>query len=413
MERARCINLDWLEVDAIEPIEGLDANYFRNRGLPVDERDYGTRVYSQMFTILDADGFPYIEVRRAPKTSVLDPQDVHLRLTNRTCYFDDAADRMRRFLDEHGYIFMRIARVDICMDFEKFDKGDDPKRFLMRYISGKYSKINQSNLHGHGTDQWSGRDWNSISWGSPTSDVGTKMYDKTLELLDTTTGAYKKPYIRQAWQVCGLVDNWQDCTKTDAEGHTYTPRIWRVEFSIRSSVRNWFLINRDGRAKDKQSIRNDLSMYDSREKLLMMFASLARHYFHFKHYEEGKRKDRCDDKVLFVWHEQEQTYKVAKIASDHKPVKPLLSLLSKIRNYRESHFDHDTRRACDTLIKAISDEEQRFEAGSQFTRNEIKALQLAVSLRSAGDNTDVTILLRNIKALLRLNDSSAPYISED
>ena len=408
----RCVNLDWLEIDCCEPSTGLDANYFRSQGFAVDEREYGTRVFAEMFTILDEHGIPYIEIRRRPKTIILDPRDVHLRLCNRSCYYDDAALRMLHFADRFGYIIMRIVRVDICLDFEKFDRGDDPKRFLLRYLSGKYSKINQANIHGHGRDRWDGRDWNSISWGSPTSDIGTKMYDKTMELYDETSGAYRKPYIRQAWHECGLVDDWQACTKTDADGNTYTPRIWRVEFSIRSSVKNWFVINRDGKAGDKQSIRNNLSMYQDRDRLLVIFASLARHYFRFKYYEEGQRKDRCQDKQLFVWHDTEITYKIAKLATNRKPTKPLTSLLSKIRYYRESHFDKETRQACDLLIKVITDETARIDAGCDFTREEIRALRLALSLKAGGDSTDATILLRNIKALLRLNDDTAPFIDQ-
>ena len=110
----RCVNLDWLEIDCCEPSAGLDANYFRSQGFAVDEREYGTRVFAQMFTILDEHGIPYIEIRRKPKTIILDPRDVHLRLCNRTCYYDDAALQMQHFADRFGYIIMRIVRVDIC-----------------------------------------------------------------------------------------------------------------------------------------------------------------------------------------------------------------------------------------------------------------------------------------------------------
>lgn len=405
----RCVNLDWLEVDVLEPAADHDADYFRSRGYIVDEREYGTRVYSQMFTLLDEHGIPFIEVRRAPKTSILSVKDSHLRLCNRTCYFDNAAQLMRDFIALHDYAFVRIVRADICLDFERFDKGDDPMAFLQRYIGGRYSKINQSNIHGHGTDQWSGRVWNSVSWGSPQSDIGTKMYDKTLELHDPISGAYRKPYIRQAWHACGLVDDWQKCTKTDADGHVYTPRIWRVEFSIRSSVRSWFMILRDGKAKNKQSIRNTLDMYDSRDKLLALFASLSQHYFRFKHYEEGQRKDRCRDKVLFDWKDTQVVYKVEKVATDKKPDKPLQSLLSKIRMYRESHVQEDVTAACNTIIRTIEDEYMRHEAGAHFTHEELVALRMALSLKAGGDNTDAAILLRNIKALLKLNDKTAPF----
>ena len=71
----RCINLDWLEVFCLEPDphQPLDANYYRAQGFFVEERDYGTRIYHEMFTVL-IDGQPFIEVRRRPKTPSCYPQ---------------------------------------------------------------------------------------------------------------------------------------------------------------------------------------------------------------------------------------------------------------------------------------------------------------------------------------------------
>lgn len=64
----RCINLDWLEVSCEESARNFPCNaeYFREQGYFVKEREYGTRVWSQVFTLEDADGHPWIEVRRCP-----------------------------------------------------------------------------------------------------------------------------------------------------------------------------------------------------------------------------------------------------------------------------------------------------------------------------------------------------------
>ena len=43
----------------------------------------------------------------------------------------------------YGYEIHHIARVDICMDFEKFDYGDLPRDFMRRFMENRYSKINQ------------------------------------------------------------------------------------------------------------------------------------------------------------------------------------------------------------------------------------------------------------------------------
>lgn len=402
----RCINLDWFEIDALEPPEGRPFQYFLEKKIFGFQRDYGTRVYREMFTLDGTDGQPLLEIRRKPVSDILDPRDCHIRLVNRTCYFTDAVTLLGTFLRVHGYEFQRIHRVDICLDFEKFDSDDNPQSFINRYIAGAYSKINQSNITSHGTDQFDGRKWNSLSWGSPTSDISTKMYDKTMELYDPTTKSYKKPYIRQAWQECGLIDDWQKVTATDKEGKTYTPRIWRIEFSIRSSVKRWFLINRNGNSKEKQSIRNTMECYDSREKLITLFASLTQHYFHFKHFEPNKTKYQCKDKELFCWQDQQSVYKVEKVVSANLADRPLNTLLAKIREYKAQHLSREVHDACNVLINAMSDEVLRYEAGHHFTLEELTALRLAMAAKTRGYDKDVTLLMREIKELLNINDQT-------
>ena len=59
----------------------MDADYFRRGLYQVIERDYGTKVWGQMFTIYGDDGERLVEVRRAPKSTtenggigILDPR---------------------------------------------------------------------------------------------------------------------------------------------------------------------------------------------------------------------------------------------------------------------------------------------------------------------------------------------------
>ena len=53
-------------------------------------------------------------------------------------------------------------------------------------------------------------------------------------LYDAASGTYRKPHIRYAWLKCGLIDDFHKVMKQGKDGW-YTPQIWRVEFSIRSS----------------------------------------------------------------------------------------------------------------------------------------------------------------------------------
>lgn len=429
----RCCNLDWLEVHALEPpSDPRDPPYFRSCGLLVNERGYGTRVYREMFTVSDPQGNPFIEVRRDPYSTgykgLHAAEECHLRLVNAACYYDNAADLLRQFMQTHGYQFNRISRVDICLDFEYFDRGDNPADFVRRYFKQKYAKINQGNITAHGSDTWNGQDWNSLSWGAPSSPIGTKLYNKTLELYDPTTDTYRKPHIRYSWFLCGLIDDFHNVTKTRTDGTTYTPQIWRVEFSIRSSVKNWTTIELNGKHRAYQSIRNTLDMYDSRDKLLLLFASLSNHYFHFKYvmklYDfwktgstEGRaiRKDRCPDKVLFDFGENELTYKVGRndtvklIGDGRTEYRPIDKFLQKVREYQRTHSAQEIHDACQVLIRSIEGETLRTDLRNPWSYQDLIALRQALSLKADGNRTDVAVLMREIKHLLNINDQTAIF----
>lgn len=415
----RCVNLDWLEVHALEPQEPRDANYFRALGWHVIERDYGTRVYKEMFTIYFPDGEPFLEVRRAPASNssseaakFFEPYSCHLRLHNRTCYIksvnpEDAKDNctaatlLAQFMQQYGYTFRRIARVDVCLDFEKFDSGDDPQRFLYRYLNGRYSKINQGNISAHGKDLWDGRAWNSISWGSLNSQIGTKLYNKTLEIKECRD----KPYIRQAWASAGLVEDMTTLLRHNSEGHQYKPSIWRVEFSIRSSVKKWFVIEHDNLGnKCKRSKHNRLEDYATDSQLLTLFASLADHYFHFKYFEEGQRKDRCKDKELFKFGSLEHFYKVEKVATSKPTSSALLALKNRLEGYRMTHYDVATNDAISVILQAIADEIKRDNKTQPYTDNELILFRRLISYRVHGTNRPVSEDMAFIQTLLELED---------
>ncbi|MGD7646410.1 hypothetical protein, partial [Ralstonia pseudosolanacearum] len=80
---------------------------FRERGCEVLEREYGTRIYREMFVIYGSDGLPAIEVRRNPASSGLngihDAEETHIRLVNRMCYYDDAAESLAKWLKSYDY----------------------------------------------------------------------------------------------------------------------------------------------------------------------------------------------------------------------------------------------------------------------------------------------------------------------
>lgn len=393
----RCVNIDWLEVYCLES-EPRPAAFFLEDGWAVRVRDYGTRIYREMFTLLENNtGEPLIEVRRAPalssKTQVLDPRACHIRLCNRTCYFDNAAKLLADFINKYGFVFQRISRIDLCMDFERFDSGDDPQKFLVRYLKKKYRKINQGNIRLVGEDLWDGQLWNSVSWGSKQSMISTKLYNKTLELQQVKD----KPYIRVAWTIAGLVDDFITLKKTkvvkdkdtgESKTVQYNPTIWRLEFSISSSVKRWFVIEDvRGEKKKLRSIHHTLDCYFTKQQIFDVFASLADHYFHFKtdvrdSHGNFMRKDRCPDKELFRFQEQAQFFKIdITAASEPKQVQVLESLRLKLEQYKLAHIEKAVQEACDVLIDDILKEQIRNTASQPWNMSELTLLRQLVAYR--------------------------------
>lgn len=404
----RCVNLDWLEVHCREPeLSPRDLYYYKACGFVVHDRGYGTRVYKEMFTIEGVDGENLLEVRRNPASQGLigihDANECHIRLCNRTCYFNNAAEFLDGFLKQHGYFDIRISRVDICLDFVIFDEGDSPQTFVKRYLRHKYAKINQGNISSHGADTWHGQIWNSLAWGSKSSPITTKMYNKTLELYDPKLDRYKKPYIREAWKCCGLIDDVQRVTKDGV-----LVDVWRVEFSIRSSKINWVPIEIDGISKNYQSIRNQLSTYMGRDRLLVMFASLARHYFRFKKFKPDVRKDRCEDKRLFDFSSNELVYKLERpstaLGSGESFVSRYHRLLEHLKAYSLTHTGADIHKACDTLIAAIIEEDQRADLVHAWDNEELKLLRTLVMVRTHNKELTYEAALTEVKKLLGITD---------
>lgn len=411
----RCVNIDWLEVYAHEPqTEPRDHVYYMSRGYSVEVRPYGTRVYREMFTIIDNHGQGLIEVRRDPASQGLqgihDSNACHIRLCNRTCYFDKASVFLSDFLKTHSYTDIRISRIDLCLDFERFDKGDNPSSFVRRYFRHRYAKINQGRITSHGEDLWLGQEWNSLSWGSKTSPVSTKMYDKTMELYDQKSDTFKKPYIRESWFYAGLIDDIQRVTKNNKP-----VRIWRVEFSIRSSVKGWVKLELNGDEKQIQSIRNDLDVYKDRQHILTIFASLARHYFRFKKFESGKRKDRCEDKVLFDFTATDKVYKIGKnevmLGDNHSFKSRFQRLIDKLKEFQLSHKRPELYNACQVIIDEIATETEKQDLSNPFDPEELFTLRELVRLRTADKNMTYDAAMEEIRKMLKINTNTLPKIT--
>lgn len=409
---ARCVNLDWLEVSCDEDysLYPCNADFFREQGFFVHERDYGTRVWGEVFTIEDQDGHDWIEIRRAPPSGNsefkgLTEYSCRLRVVNAQLYVKDCTQRLLAFLVRFNYTFKRIFRIDIAYDFEKFDYGDQPARFARRYIERKFRKINQCKLRVIGDDNWTDFDWESLSWGSQTSMVSTKMYNKSKELK---TVSKQKTWIPMSWFENGLIDDPINRTKRREDGTIYEPEIWRIEFSMKSKADRWLVIeNQGGKHVKKTAIPHTPDMFDSPDKLWQRFQDLAYHYFRFKIAEYNderdkdgnlvpKRKDLCADKRLFRFDTDREFHQLDMCVSGGKPDADDEILLRRLRNYRNKSADTKVRTACDVLIEALETSDLRRYTSKQVWA-ETQALQELLRRRMKMTEKDAIETLEQVK----------------
>lgn len=304
--KLRVINVDWLEVYVSESI-GIDytPDGFRNRGWYVVERGYGTKTMEQVFTLCDMAGLPFVEIRRCPRTTretnskaIYYLGDAYLRLVNEYCYRDDAVDCLIYFMEREHFQYKRIYRLDIALDFIRFDNLDYPQQVARRIVTHKYAKVNQLERQVVSSDLWTGSVDHSFRWGRAGSMVVTRFYNKTKEVREA---GLKKHYIIAQWLKAGYIDNPLSLTKNGSE-----VAVWRIEFEIKSSAKGYVQVDeKDSGDGQKYWLEHNLDIYATPRGLINAFANLLPYYFRFKIYKEGVRKSRCPDKVLFTFSKDE------------------------------------------------------------------------------------------------------------
>ena len=347
----RCVNIDWLEVFCKQQVP-LTADRLKADGWHIEMREYGTPQYREMFTVY-ADSsklHPLYEIRRNPYSikqngGIFEASDCHIRLSNYECYRPRCVARMQDFFLKYGLVPKSISRIDICLDVLRCDDGTDMGDFIHDYILEKYYKVhiakisphgpevNGSFFNAHGREAMYKREYNSIKWGSPSSAISVKIYNKTQEMAEVKN----KTYIMDQWKAAGLVDRADIDEATRLQKARYEiakltkglrfakdkdsirqklneqklkaqfikenlKKVWRIEFSWKSAIKGFVrTIDHDDDGNDKEVMYAlNLDNIQDRKQLLFTFMTLAKRYLNFKVVEmtrkgTPKRKDRCKD----------------------------------------------------------------------------------------------------------------------
>ena len=126
----------------------------------------------------------------------------------------------------------------------------------------------------------------------------------------------------------------------------------------------------------------------------------------------GKRKDLCPDRRLFNWQTSQTTYSIDRtsLPSSRTPSPQLLMLIKHLKNYLNESPSYKLRGLIMELLKVLQELQLKEELEHPWKPDELLALQETMARRSRGiTDATYTVILEEVKALLRLNDKTAIF----
>lgn len=274
------IAVDWLQLflhDKNEPCENLAEKYNRFNDYEFEKKDYSSRQFREVWIVYNIDGDEYATIQRSPFSSVISKDGAIIKLANRELYKKDYVQTVLRFLDRYGFAFKCISRLDVCFDSTVLHKGLTHKKLIDGILKGKYLKNNQGHASWNFGVQSSANkplECESCSFGSGSSPVKTKMYNKSKEMREVKD----KPYIRELWAENGI---------------DTTIDVWRIEISIKADMTNVVHLST---GETFRLSTEHLKLYSEVQDI---FYTYAQKYFQFKVNDGKANKSRMPTLQLF------------------------------------------------------------------------------------------------------------------
>lgn len=257
-----CIAVDWLQIFVILPPNWKATE---NDKFSIKKEDYQTRHFKSIFTI-SKDKKEIAVLACHPHSNILQTNGGLLKIINKQLYQEDLFDFVTSLLEDLEFTFRSISRLDIAMDFNRFQKNLNPEKFIENFMNKKYLKVGRAK----GSTQFEVNkeiSYTGLSFGCETSDVKYYLYNKSNEMQQVKL----KPWIVEHWQANGYEDG---------------EIVWRLEFSLKLSTKGF------GDAKTGVMLSTkelDIIKEDNVNKL---YELVFNHYFKFVYAAEKSRKDR-------------------------------------------------------------------------------------------------------------------------
>lgn len=274
------ISIDWLQLylhDSNEPNINLGIRYNLLQNYEFELLPYSSRQFKQVWNVYDMDGDLYAVIQRQPFSNIISRDGAIIKLANRELYKSNMTEKLMLFLSRYGFTIKSISRLDVCFDSTRLHGQLTHKKLIHGVQQGRYLKNNQ------GQAKWNFEvitasnkplECNSCSFGSASSPVKAKMYNKTKEMNEVKD----KPYIREIWVLNGL--------DTECD-------VWRIEISIKADMTNVVKLSTG------ETFRLSLELLKQQSDIQDIFYTYAQKYFAFKINDGKANKSRMKDLQIF------------------------------------------------------------------------------------------------------------------
>lgn len=318
------ISCDWLSFTG-HLTNSKDGNHYpvTNGKYTTSYEEKGTAVY-KCYQKYYKNNLLYFTVLYSPRASFIPNYSCQVKLDNHILYSDELETTLKDIF-ECGIIFHCLTRLDLCIDFIRFDNNMSPSKFIELIMKNKIFKLRKGDGYtfykSHHDIEFTG-----ISFGKKSSICHWRLYNKSLELREVKD----KYYIRQLW-----INNGYNESEDD---------VWRLEVELKDISTINLSYN------DISNVFDDIFRVVTGVHYYFIFNYFLERTFRFKYKDKNKNISRCKD-VKFFNHQPNiyKRYKLNGFSRNNKQKSTISGLVELIgNNYLRQCEDID--KVIDTLI---------------------------------------------------------------
>ncbi len=219
------LSVDWLSLYVEDlPNHNLeDYNYLTDGRFKFEKQVHGTQSYSELYMVFDVheNRTLFAEIAKNPYSKILCESGGIIKMSNSVLYAPHCWDIYIDLLEFLHATTKSVNRIDLACDFVPVNGSE--QLFIRKVANAElYRRGRLGKFSFYGSYVNHQLVYTGATWGSRQSNVFTRLYNKTQEMLDEKD----KPYIRSLWYQYGLVSSMDD---TDT-------KVWRVEFEVKNGT---------------------------------------------------------------------------------------------------------------------------------------------------------------------------------